>query len=263
MKGSVAEVFGQKIRLLPQHVPQEHLTSVASIGAGAFSYCSGLTSIMIPDSVKYIGYSAFNGCSSLTSIIIPDSVTSIGWGAFMNCSGLTSVTIGNSVTSIGEYAFYGCNKLVEVINNSSLNITKGSEDNGYVAYYAINVKKGGSSDIVNKDGYLFYTYDNVNYLLGYVGTDTELVLPENYNGNNYEIYRCAFCMCRELTSVTIPDGVTSIGEYAFDGCSGLKEIHYNGTKAQWNAISKDYCWNFCTGYYTIYCTDGNLTKDEA
>ena len=89
-------------------------------------------------------------------------------GAFGGCSGLTSVTIPDSVTSIGDYAFYSCYKLVEVINRSSLNITKGSENNGYVAYYALNVKDGGNSDIINQNGYLFYTNDVENYLLGYV-----------------------------------------------------------------------------------------------
>ena len=83
-----------------------------------------------------------------------------------------------------DCAFYGCYKLVEVINYSSLNITKGSSSNGYVAYYALNVKKGGSSEVVNQDRYLFYTYDSVNYLFGYVGTETELTLPNNYNGQN-------------------------------------------------------------------------------
>ena len=79
--------------------------SVTSIVSDAFSYCSGLTSVIIGNSVTSIGYSAFSGCSGLTSVTIPNSVTSIGDYAFCNCSGLTSVTIGNSVTSIWNYAF--------------------------------------------------------------------------------------------------------------------------------------------------------------
>ena len=88
--------------------------SVGSIGIQAFWYCTGLTSITIPNSVTYIGVWAFVGCTGLKSITIPNSVTSIGNGAFHDCSGLTSVTIPNSVTSIGSNAFAKCSKLENV-----------------------------------------------------------------------------------------------------------------------------------------------------
>ena len=231
--------------------------SVTSIGESAFSGCSGLTSIIVASnnkkyhsdgnclietesktlisacknsvipadgSVTSIGESAFAGCSGLTSITIPDSVTSIDEYAFSGCSGLTSITIPGSVTSIGRSAFNYCHKLVEVINNSSLNIKKGNFNYGGVASGALNVKKYGSSDIVNKDGYLFYTNDGTNYLLGYVGNATDLELPANYNGNSYEIYRYAFSGCSGLTSIKILSSVTSIGIYAFEGCSGLTSV---------------------------------------
>ncbi|MDD6029395.1 MAG: leucine-rich repeat domain-containing protein [Kiritimatiellae bacterium] len=78
---------------------------VTRIGDGAFSGCSGLMDVTIPDSVKRIGNNAFRDCSGLTSVTIPDSVTSIGNYAFEGCSGLTRVTIGNGVTRIGDGAF--------------------------------------------------------------------------------------------------------------------------------------------------------------
>lgn len=179
-------------------------------------------------------------------------------GAFSDCRGLTSVIIGSGVTSIGNDAFYFCFKLVEVINNSSLNIVKGSENNGEVGYYALNVKNGGTSGIVNNDGYLFYTYDNTNYLLGYVGDETQLTLPSDYNGQGYEIYTEAFYKCTGLTSVTIPDSVTSIGGYAFADCTGLTIIDFKGTKAQWEAIKKGNAWCGYICYFTVYCTDGAI-----
>ncbi len=92
--------------------------SVTSIGDDAFFYCTGLTSVTIPNSVTSIGNSAFSGCTGLTSIEIPNSVTSIGSYAFCECTGLTSVTIPNSVTSIGGWTFAYCSSLASIIWNA-------------------------------------------------------------------------------------------------------------------------------------------------
>ena len=87
---------------------------VVSIGNSAFLGCSSLASIDIPNGVVSIGGYAFTECSSLTSVDIPDGVTSLGDGAFSYCSGLESVTLGSRVETIGEYAFYGCDNLAVI-----------------------------------------------------------------------------------------------------------------------------------------------------
>ncbi len=197
----------------------------------AFSGCTSITSITIPDSVTSIGQYVFSGCISLTSVTIGNGVASIGEGAFNGCKALTNVTIGNNVTSIRGSAFYGCSKLYEVYNLSSLTITAGSQSNGYVGYYAkvIHTSLEENSIFENVNDYIFMTLEGKYYLIGYVGNDKELTLPESYNGNDYEIYQYAFYDRDDITKVTIPNSVTSIGENAFYSCTSLASVTFGNS----------------------------------
>lgn len=241
--------------------------------------------------VTAIGEKAFKSYG-IASVVIPDSVTSIAKSAFYECKHLLSVTIGSGVTFIGNSAFGGCETLVEIINNSSLNIEKGKRDNGDVAYNALNVKKGGASEIVAENDFLFYTYDNVNYLLSCLSESSILRLPENYNGQSYRIYKSAFFSSFDyseliisagatfignssfsgndkLRSVTIKNPEISIDKYAFAACRYLKKFIFNGTIQQWNNLKKSDDWDLYVGIentgkshpsYTVTCTDGTVNS---
>ena len=195
---------------------------ITGIGRVAFRYNNSITSVTIGNNVTSIGYEAFRECYRLTALTVSDSVTAISPSAFYGCGGLTSVTIGNSVSNIGTSAFEACDKLVEVINKSSLSVTAGDMGNGYVAYYAKEVHSG-ESKLVNQSGYMFYTYNGVDYLIGYSGSDTELTLPESYNGQSYKIYDRAFYNYTGRKAVTIPHGITDISHEAFYGCLNIEK----------------------------------------
>ena len=222
----------------------QYFTGLTSIGNSAFSGCSGLTSIEIPNSVTSIGKWAFEGCRGLTSIEIPNSVTSIEDYAFNGCSGLTSVyytgdvaqwcgisfgyyrganplsyghnlyinnelvtalVIPSSVTSIGNAAFYGCIGLTSIeIPNSVTSI--------------------GSSAFSSCTGL------------------TSIVIPNSVTS----IGQGAFSSCTGLTSIEIPNSVTSIGNAAFSYCTGLTSIEIGNSVTSIGSSAFYGCYNLIT-----------------
>ena len=189
-------------------------SNVTSIGQYAFSDCSGLTEISIPNSVTSIGESAFSGCSSLTSIDIPNSVTNIGDYSFSGCSSLTSITIPSEVTSIGESAFSDCTGLTEICYNAAeVILSNNTFSNAGIDSEGINVVFGET--VVAIPDYLFYTE---------VGNTSPNITSVTIGNNVTSIGERAFSGCAGLTKIVIPSSVTNIGNSAFSGCAGLTQI---------------------------------------
>ena len=138
--------------------------SVTSIGAEAFYYCAGLTSVTIPGSVTSIGDYAFYKCTGLTGVTIPGGVTSIGSYAFSDCTGLASVTIPNSVTSIGSSAFRDCTGLTSVV------VSNGVTSIGLSAFYNCTRLRSVTipSSVSNIGSYAFYNCAALKFV-GFAG----------------------------------------------------------------------------------------------
>ena len=183
------------------------------IGDYAFRGCDSLTSVTIPDSVTTIGDQAFYLCASLTSVTIPDSVTTIGEEAFYYCSSLTSVTIPDSVTTIGGGVFFSCGSLTSVTIPDSVT-TIGEE--AFASCLSLAEFKGKLA----ADGGRCLIKDNT--LIAYANASgTTYTIPDSVT----TIGNWAFGGCSSLTSVTIPDSVTTIGNYAFAGCISLTSVY--------------------------------------
>ena len=230
-------------------------SSVVSIGSAAFESCDNVISLTIPSGVTSIGDSAFSGCSGLTSITIGSGVTSIGSSAFSDCSKLTSITIGSGVTSIGNNAFFGCSKLTSITIPDSVTSIGSSAFDGCSGLTSITIGSGvtsigdsafrgcssGLTSIAVDSGNSVYCSES-NCLIQ--RSDNQLILgcknsiiPSSVTSIGFY----AFNGCTGLTSITIPNSVTSIWNSAFSGCSGLTSITIGSGVTSIGSFAFDHC----------------------
>ncbi len=228
---------------------------VTSIGSSAFNSCSGITSVIIPDSVTSIGNYAFFECSSLTNVTIGKGVTSIGDSAFRNCGSLTDIDISNGVKTIGGSAFRNCVSLTNIVIPDSV-----TSIGDYAFRHCNSLEKitlpfiGNTLDGTTNThfGYIFgastYSYNDVN-----VPTSLkEVVITKATIIDQYAFYRCG------INTITIPDTVTKIGYQAFEGCYGLTGVNITDVGAWCRIVfSSD-----TPLYYANYLyLNGNLVTD--
>lgn len=227
--------------------------SVIFIDEYAFAKCVSLTSVTLPDRVTNIGCSTFSTCSALASVTIPDSVTNIGYGAFFGCSTLTFVTIPGSVTNVEGYAFQYCPSLASVLftGDAPLALSSTAFENTPVTIFYLPDTSGWGTSFAGRPAKLLFSYaiENGGVTISEVDTTftgnflipevlaglpvttigdfalnlsdvTSVTIPDSVTSISYG----TFYNCQALTSVTIPDSIVSIGEWAFYRCVSLASI---------------------------------------
>ena len=256
--------------------------SVTTIKGGAFYGCPNLRSIHLGKNVSTIEHSGYTtligGCPKFTTFTVsnrnwdfsavdgvlynksgsklviypvgksathytfPSAVTRVGSFALAYANNLESVFIPNTLKTYDGYAFYGCEKLKTIEWQEGC--TKTGQGTVYECVNLTTAKLPSTIQIV----------DSVTF------NECESLTTVNIPHGVTKIESVAFGNCEKLETITIPSTVTFIGQYAFSNCSTLNIIHYEGTKAQWNAITKESNWiRYVEGSINIVCTDGTIT----
>ncbi len=272
---------------------------LASVGVDAFKDCSSLNSVYLLTIEDWCSIDFANFYSNplyyandlylfdenlnnednllnynlVTKLVIPTTVTEIKDYAFYKFEALESITVLDSVNKIGEWTFYGCLSIEDgEYNEYKKGYYIGNKDNPYLILVEV------SDDIVE-----YNIHKTTKFVSTYAFSDCIFMNNIKIEKSVISIGDMAFLACYKLEEITLGDAVTIIGNNAFASCHSLESINisnavtsigcdvfrnstnlvninYAGTVAEWNLISKDKGWDSKTGDYTVYCTNGQISK---
>ena len=197
-------------------------SGITEISNEAFFNCGSLKEVVIPDNVITIGSNAFAFCSGMSNVVIGDGVTTIGTEAFDNCKGLSSITIGSNVTTIGRDAFWYCHGLTDVYItdvNAWCNIN-------FASHKSNPMNLAGTMHILNADGEEIADIEldsTVTKIPAYAFEGdgiTSILIPDSVTS----IGESAFAGSKTLINVSMGSGINEIGDFAFYYCSNLESV---------------------------------------
>ena len=204
--------------------PQEILESLPYIPAFLFNYDLEITKVNIPDNIKFIEYQAFNRCAKLTSVTIGQGVRTIASTAFANCPNLEEIIFQNTpLNTIGLGAFAYANKLKNIeLPNTLENI----ESRAFVDTGITELRLPSSLISLGSQAFA-----GMPFLREITISDKIIQLPFQ-----------AFMNCKQLENITLPRSLNVIADRVFENCTSLSKIIYEGSKEEWESISKYSDW---------------------
>ncbi len=227
------------------------------IGDNAFAYCS-LIKLTIPHGVTTIGeyaisrrglntwhsFESIGPVGSGADLEIPSSVTTIGDNAFDFCGRIKSVILPEGIVTIGDKVFYECHSLESIDLSGCTNLTTIGADTFTYCESLESIDLSGCTSLTTIGGNAFYVCYNLKSI-DLSGCTSLTTIGDNAFYGSY------------IESITLPSSLTTIGNNAFY-CQKLTSITFGNTKAQWNAISKTWSWNYSCPEITLTCTDGTI-----